>query len=395
MLRLSRARPRRPRGRGPRATARSPITKPRAPAPEGFAERAARHAREDAEKARRDDEARRRGRVEWAARDVVAVATGDQPLYTQMKLDIDRQALDRPASGTTQKELYEDQYDWQAERYAFWSKVRGCAERMTSTETLTAIAALEGERDAALAAVRAASVDEALGPLLRRQLNRVHRNFAERVAVLMPEPMLLAGTRHWKALTLFPELCMSARAAHAFVDPGATLPECKLAIETGLHALCAKHPSLCCASAALATAWIAYLVHDQQLVHETPAERLARCFNKAAPSSALVKHLEANAADAAALPADAVAVAVGALVPPQSQPQRHPPHKRHAVFVLRLLATLPVALLEAHADTIDRLVATSTDPQLVHLLDRLVRHLYDPKTMNMEREKAQAMMVLV
>lgn len=79
------------------------------------------------------------------------------------------------------------------------------------------------------------------------------KDCAAKVEALMPEPMRVRAF-HWKELCYCPELVGDEDEACEFVDPQATIDECALAIASGMHVLCSKYPSLCCASAALTTA---------------------------------------------------------------------------------------------------------------------------------------------
>ena len=340
----------------------------------------ARRQQEDEEQARCEAEAREHGRRGWLPRDAVPTT-----FHKQMELDLAFEGLERPFYGTLEKNLCEGEFDMECERYSFWSKVRACSEYLASPRTRTAIASLEAEREAKIAAVHALPVNAVHRT---RLVKNATKDCAAKVEALMPEPMRVRAF-HWKELCYYPELVGDEDEACEFVDPQATIDECALAIASGMHVLCSKYPSLCCASAALTTAWVRYLTQDQTLRNKTPTERQARLQGKAVSSAALVRHLEQNKTDAARFPPASVAVVVGALDSPVGTGPLA--HKRYTVFALRLLAVLPVALVSPHAAAIGDRVSAVVDKQLVNLYEVLIKRLYDPKFMDMQEEKAKAM----
>ena len=346
-------------------------------------ERQARYTREDREKEQHDADVCARGCVGWVPRSKVT-----RLFHEQMLLDLELERINRPSSGTEQKEM--QGFSFEAEKYSFWTKVRGSAEHLASKETVAAIAALRANRDAAMARVEythcAGTVTQRYRALEKTHMTRVCELEVEK---LLPMPMTTPHPYSWRALRYYGNVVRSADSATAFIDEQATRAECTLALQSGMHALLCKYPTLCFMSAALTTAWVEYLTHNQNLRSETKVERRARLQAKRLPADELLNHLTADKYTAASFPAEAVAVAIDTLAPTAHDDAVT--HKKHSLYVLNLLAKLPGALLTPHSDAIDTLVATVSDAKLARLVETVVRHAYAPKEMNMAEECAKAM----
>lgn len=343
-------------------------------------ERMERYMREDDEKERHEARVRDLGCRGWLSRCDVRLS-----MYDQMNVDLELERLFRCSSGTTQKEM--SVFNFHHETYSWWTKIRGCVEHIASNAST--VAELEAERDAEIKMACAVPVDAKTASRNRRIVKQAVKLCAREVRELLPEPMRTFHELHWKALRYYDEVCRTEGSAIEFVDTQATKEECTLALDSGMHVLCARYPSLCLTSAALTTAWVSYIVNDHKLRNESGKDSRTRIHAKKAPSIALIKHLQEHRDDAARFPADAVGIAVDALAPARFADTQA--HKRHATFALRLLATLPVKLVAVHGDAISARVEAVCDKQLVVLYELLIAQIYNPAGMDMEHERAMAM----
>ena len=195
---------------------------------------------------------RDRGYVGWVPRSEVRL-----PFHEQMVLDLELEGLSRPSSGTEQKEM--QGFCFKTERYSFWTKVRGCAGYLASEETVGAIAALHAERDSEVERAERFPTDTVPPQYRIQHINQATRQCEKKIEALLPAPMTTPHYHSWRTLRFYGNVVRGESDAIAFIDEHATRAECTLALQSGMHALLTRYPTLCFTSAALTTVWIEYL----------------------------------------------------------------------------------------------------------------------------------------
>lgn len=345
----------------------------------------------------------------WRDRDAV-VASG-VGLHAQMLADLECEAEARPQSGLLQKTFCEP-WTFGAERYAFWTRVRGCAALLAATTD-------RAERLTAQCTADLADIDERypIGARLpgkrvvsARAHARMRKNAFQRhassTAALLPEPM---RTDQWKALRYYPQVVRTAEDAQAFLDPQATPDELRLAVtHAGLDAFLVRWPHVLRARPDLAAVLVAHFLttaEDAAGAHVAALPVLvdARCAptpeTKARCADAFMKHLRAaervgdDATCAALVPPAARARLVAALTDPV---------QAHIELAANLLRLLPSGLLVPHAEAFGDAVgafahrlggakATASTDRLFLLLEDLVKRAHDPKHVDMVEAHARAM----
>ena len=354
--------------------------------------------------------------LRWRDRDAV-VASGIG-LHAQMERDLAQEAAARPQSGLVNRKTFVDAWTFESERYAYWTRVRGCVERLDSigpqVNELADVYRQEVERirrnlvpgkpranDGRVATERSRSIC----------LNALRKRCDSAVYPLYPEPMRAVD---WRALRFYPQSVRSVAEAVAFVDPQATPEELRFAVvRGGLDALCARCPEVLAKHPALATAYVAHLAADPTAPRPSPwrmppprmhfeqpidptVERDVREPTKAVRAEAFLKHLRtlrAPAAVASLVPPDAVAhLANGTL---------RTPTPKHVLFAARVLGLLPVASLAPHADALAEAVgvhgarvragAGAHVHTALGLLEKLTAKLHHPANVDMAAAHASAM----
>jgi hypothetical protein len=306
-------------------------------------------------------------------------------LFAEMETLLAREEAERPNSGTVEKTFFGG-IDVRKERNAFWTRVRGCAESLADTsEERCAIATW---RDTQVAEVRRWVVG-APGPrgkpiTTRTRALRIARVVAAenaRAYALLPEPM---RCQNWRSLRFYPEVVRQPSDAVAFLDPWATPAECDLALESGLHVLCGRHPAAAFTVPALLTALVRYYLADQRVPHERAIDRQARLKRKAAHMNAFVLHMQnsSHTEGAPAVPEAAVVALVVALRAAATTT---------IAFAARALLAVPLAALAPHAWRVSEAVGAHADNErTLALVEAVVQRAHAPEALNMDAELASA-----
>ena len=355
--------------------------------------------------------------LRWRDRDAV-VASG-VGLHAQMVADLAQEAAARPQSGLVHRKVFCEPWTFEAERYAFWTRVRGCADRLAAMEPEVDALADEYEK-------RVSHTRRWAAPGARLQSGRVisERSFVRSLSImqrerdaalraLYPEPMRVGD---WRALRFYPQVVRTPAEAVAFVDPQATPEELRLAVgRGGLGALCARCPEVLAKHPALASAYVAHLAADAAAPSASPwrvsaprfhteplpephAEQGMRPPTKAVRAEAFLKHLRSLGAPAI----------VATLVPPAAVVHLatvglSTPTPKHAAFAARVLGLLPVSALAPHADDLAEAVRLHSErvrtgvlagpsvDEALRLLEKLTIKLHHPANVDMAAAHACAM----
>jgi hypothetical protein len=279
------------------------------------------------------------------------------------------------------------QVDFKAERYAFWTRVRGCAQKLRDIQP--AVDALMAQRDAQIAAVGNLGQIDVFGCVLTarrisRSVNSLIAACNAAVLALQPEPMTTTH-EHWKTLRFYPEVVRSKADALAFLDPQATVAELGLALSSGLDILCGRHLELVFTQENLMLAVLQHLLTPcVRLQHERSDVWRDRKNRKSASCRrAFVAHVRTNPKDVQKLPRNAVAVLVSALSDEDGL---------NFSFAEAILRALPASMLGAHADTIDAAVQThKQNARELALVEMLIKRVYAPDQLDMALELRRAM----
>lgn len=304
-------------------------------------------------------------------------------LHAKMEADLAREAAERPAYGTVDKTFFS--FDFAKERHAFWTRVRGCAERLA--DTAEELAALVAARDAELAAIAGwvVGLPNDRGRIITQRMQagavaRARMRCDAQVLALRPEPTRCSS---WRKLHFYPDVLRKEADAEAFLDPHATPAECALALESGLVTLCGHYPKAAVGHPTLLVALVRHYVSNQYVPGERRDAKHARRKAKALYMHGFVTHLHTHPASARALPTDAVAALVEAL---------RSADPNVVAFAARALSALPVAAVTPHAAAVsDAVTAQATRKPALVLVEALVRRVNAPENLNMAAELRSAM----
>ena len=351
-------------------------------------------------------------------RDRAMVVTSGVGLHAQMVADLAWEAAKRPQSGLVHDKVFCEPWSFKAERYAFWTRVRGCADRLAAMKP--EVDALADEYEQRVSRIRRWVV-----PGVRLQSGRVlserslvhslknaQRERDAALEALYPEPMRVGG---WRALRFYPQVVRTPAEAVAFVDPQATPEELHLAVgRGGLDALCAAYPDVLANYPALATAFVAHLATDAAALSASPwrvpaprfhtepvpepHDKGTRPSTRAVRAETFVKHLRSLGAPAL----------VATLVPPAAVAHLatvglRTPTPKYVVFAARVLGLLPASALAPHADDLAEAVRVQNErvrmgvvsgPSVdyaLRLLEKLTVKLHHPANVDMAAAHARAM----
>lgn len=303
--------------------------------------------------------------------------------HAQMEVDLAREEAARPDYGTIDKTFFS--FCFEAEKHAFWTRVRGCCEWLAANAA--GVAEYEASRDAHLVEI----ADRVVGDLNwrgrivteRMQALDIRRTITccdNAVLTLYPEPMRV---RNWRRLKFYPEVLRRETDAAAFLDTHATDDEYALALSSGMVVLCARHPNAVIGHPQLLVALVRHYVHDQRVPGEACTDKRVRLKAKALFMNAFVKQLLATPKAAETLPAAATEALVEALQSGDA---------KVVAFAARALCALPVVAVLPYAISVSETVgAQSHQAQTLALVEALVKRLNDPVHMDMAAELRCAM----
>ena len=328
------------------------------------------------------------GRSEWLDRDAVPGGCFGE----QMKQDMALEASLRPLSGSTHKTFYTVHEE--RERYAFWSRVRGCGAVLREGVDASR-ERMRRKRDASL---EKADRDYAtcIHPedpckrdrWLKRKRKYLHNAYTEGMRDMLPSPMCQRFNGHWRAMWYHREAVRTFEQAKRFVDPQATAHELALALCHGFDAFCGRYPGLVLEHPPLACAMLRHFtgpepygdVRNERLVDRRARHRSAELY-----AQNFEDHLKRHPQDLARVPHDGVAALVGALGDANAETNR-------LLFALRVLLLLPVPAVAGHVDAISSAVAVQhANKRAIAPLEKLVKRVNDPKQMDMAKDKDSAM----